>query len=278
MFALQYALILLMCSVQGWCARILGVFNAPSISHQIVFQPIWRELSLRGHEVVAITPNPLKDSRLVNLTEIDMGFLYDDVEHKVQDLMKGVSHWEMVDQMMVLSITMTEEFYSHDEVLKLINNNLTKFDVVIAEALFPITFAFAAKLKCPLVGIASLNVPEQLHSVIGTPGHPILYPDLMTDYGENMNFMRKVDAVLFDLYNKYSYTYKLIPALDKIVRKYFGNDMPSLLELQKNLSILLLNSHPILHKPRTYGPNVIEMGGRLHLKPKEPLPAVSTYS
>lgn len=276
MYVVQCTLILLVCALHTQCARILGVFNTPSISHQVVFQPIWRELSLRGHEVVVMTTDPLKDRSLVNLTEVDIGFLYGVVQQVVQVMSKGVGHWEMVDQMVTMGTLMTEDFLSHSEVLKIINDNETKYDVVLAEAIFPTTFAFAAKLKCPLVGVPSLNVLEHLHNSLGTPGHPILYPDLSTDYGANMSFWRKVDAVLYDMYSKYVYVYKFIPAMDKIVRKYFGNDTPSLLELQKNLSIVLLNSNPILHKPRPYGPNVIELGGRLHLQPKKPLPAVSS--
>lgn len=42
-------------------ARILCVFQMAAVSHHQVFQPIWRELSLRGHEVVVITPYPLKE-------------------------------------------------------------------------------------------------------------------------------------------------------------------------------------------------------------------------
>ncbi|KAL3288283.1 hypothetical protein HHI36_002731 [Cryptolaemus montrouzieri] len=57
-------------------ARILGWFVCPSISHQSVFQPIWRELSLRGHEVTVITSDPLNDPTLKNLTEIDVKFSY----------------------------------------------------------------------------------------------------------------------------------------------------------------------------------------------------------
>lgn len=42
-------------------ARILCVFQMPAVSHHQVFQPIWKELSVRGHEVVVVTPLPLKE-------------------------------------------------------------------------------------------------------------------------------------------------------------------------------------------------------------------------
>lgn len=42
-------------------ARILCAFQMAAVSHHQVFQPIWKELSLRGHQVVVVTPYPLKE-------------------------------------------------------------------------------------------------------------------------------------------------------------------------------------------------------------------------
>lgn len=47
-------------------ARILCVFQMAAVSHHQVFQPIWKELSLRGHQVVVVTPYPLKDPGNLN--------------------------------------------------------------------------------------------------------------------------------------------------------------------------------------------------------------------
>lgn len=58
-------------------AKILGIIPTPSYSHQLAFQPIWRELSLRGHNVTVITANPLNDPKLINLTEINISTVYD---------------------------------------------------------------------------------------------------------------------------------------------------------------------------------------------------------
>lgn len=61
----------------GESARVLSVIPIPSYSHQVVFQPLWRELSLRGHQVTTLTTHPINDPSLINLTEIDLGFSYD---------------------------------------------------------------------------------------------------------------------------------------------------------------------------------------------------------
>lgn len=259
------------------CAKILGVFNIASVSHQVVFQPIWKELSLRGHEVTIMSPNPLRDPSLVNLTEIDLSFLYKDFDDLKKDLAQSLDHWAIMDMMSNFLEVTIEELFKYKDVQELVNDNNTKFDVVLVEAITPALFAFAAKYQCPLIGVASLSTTNDGHELVGNPNHPILYPEVITAYPEDMTFLQKVDSVLFDIYSRYLYSYKMYPTMNRISKKYFGEDTPDLQDIGKNMSMLFLNTNPILHRPRSYGPNVIQMG-RMHLKPKKPLPNVSTYS
>lgn len=256
------------------CAKILGVFNIASISHQVVFQPIWKELSLRGHEVTIMSPNPLKDPSLMNLTEIDLSFMYNSFEELKPQMSQSMDHWSMLEMMTVFTERNLEDLLQHQQVLKLINSNNTEFDVVLAEAMIPAVYAFASKFKCPLIGVASLSVPNPGHEAAGTPNHPILYPDLLTTFTENLSFLQKVEAVLYYFWQKYQYRYKLYPLMNRMVKKYFGENTPDVEDIASNMSMLFINTNPILHGPRPYGPNVIQMG-RMHLKQKRPLPAVS---
>lgn len=74
--------VLIFCALLSFaqCANILFVTSFPSHSHQVMFQPVWKELSLRGHNVIAITPNPLRDESLTNLTEVDISKLYEKIQ------------------------------------------------------------------------------------------------------------------------------------------------------------------------------------------------------
>lgn len=42
------------------CANILMIFPTPSISHQIVFQALVKDLAARGHHLTVLTPNVIK--------------------------------------------------------------------------------------------------------------------------------------------------------------------------------------------------------------------------
>lgn len=270
----KHAVLLLLVVYSVRSAKILGVFNFASVSHQIVYQPIWRELSLRGHDVTVLTPNPLKDPTLTNLTEVDLSSLYNIFGSMSAEFSMTLDHWEVLKMWPDNLYRMTEEMYSHPEVLSLINDTSKEFDVLIAEYISPPVLAFAARFKCPFIGVSSLGIQNPVLSALGHPVHPILYPELLTTFGDELSFVERVDSVLFAIYYEYFSYYKMFPTCDKIARKYFGDGIPYLREIQQNISMLFVNTNPIIHKARPYGPDVVEMG-RMHLKPKKPLPKVS---
>lgn len=271
-------LVVLICNV--YSAKILGVFPMASVSHQIVFQPIWKELSLRGHEVTVLTPNPLKDPSLINLTEIDLSFTYKKMEGFKEVVSQGTNHWDMMQNTGIMDIffDISRQTFENNEVQRLIKDNTSSYDVILVEVMDPKSYAFAGKFKSPLIGIASLTVMTPTHESIGNPIHPVLYPDILTPYyGSAMGFFEKVDATLFYFYQKYFFHNDYMIATNSMAREYFGSELPDLQSVERNISMLFLNTNPIIHGVRPYGANVIEFGGGIHIKPPKPLPLVNKY-
>lgn len=252
------------------CAKILFACNVPSVSHQIVYQPIWKELSLRGHQVTVITPNPLHDPSLTNLTEIDMGFIYQYI-----DGFEFVTHWTLFAEMFSNTNLLHEAILNHPQVKAMLEDESVEFDVVLAEYIIPVTSIFAYRFKAPMIAIASLSLLTVGHEAVGNPVHPILHPDIMTTFGdaEDLTFLEKVDAVLYAVWCRWHYYYNILPKTDQFLRKYFGNDMPYYGDIEKNVSMVFLNTNPVLHNARPFAPGVVEMG-KMHIKTKKPLPQV----
>lgn len=245
-----------------------------SLSHQIVYQPIWRELSLRGHSVTVITPNPLMDSSLTNLTEIDIGPpLYRRLRDLNKKFSKKPSHWILNPLFLYKYVDSVEIIFSNPEVSALIKDTTREFDVVLAEYGIPIGSAFAHKFKCPLVGVMSSRLSNMLQEQIGIPTHPVLYPDPLAPYGYDPDFLGRVGAVTNYFFLKLFYHYVAIPRYDRVIQKYFGDNYPYYGDLEKNVSIVLMNSNPFIHGARPLGPNVIELG-RMHIKNETQLPEV----
>lgn len=127
MVVLLLGLIFVLDPVQS--ARILGLFPTPSVSHQSVFQPIWRELSLRGHKVTVITPNPLKDPSLTNLTEIDMSEAYEIQKKNDEKLTKTMTSWvDVIDIAFIHNLPQYEYMLEHEETKKIIDSPEDSFD------------------------------------------------------------------------------------------------------------------------------------------------------
>lgn len=153
MFCSKFFLILCILFDRGICAQILGVFTVPSVSHQIMFQAICKELSLRGHNVTFISANILNDSSIKNLKEIDVNYVYD--IHKMVDVSKILSKNNYLPSMvtnyyfmgrfpaeMVFEDPNFQDLYKSDE----------KFDVVLLQAFHPLTFAITTKFRAPIIG------------------------------------------------------------------------------------------------------------------------------
>lgn len=62
--------------------------------------------------------------------------------------------------------------------------------------------------------------------------------------------------------------------IQDVVRRHFGNDVPPIYEMSKNVSFILQNGHTTVTYPRPYLPNVAEIAC-IHCKRAKPLPDVS---
>lgn len=134
-------------------AKILGISWYPATSHQMMFQPIWRELSLRGHQVTIITPVPMRDEALTNLTEIDVSFLFNAREKSniISRIHTGSWIWNLVVSVKLVLTEYFDAMLENNDVKALINSNKT-FDVVIGEPHSALIFAFGERFKAPVIG------------------------------------------------------------------------------------------------------------------------------
>ncbi|XP_031328821.1 UDP-glucuronosyltransferase 2B19-like [Photinus pyralis] len=254
-------------------AKILGAFFVPSISHQVVFQPIWKELSLRGHEVTVLTPNPLNDRSLTNLTEIDLSFAYEIVRsgNLQGTLQKDIPIKTIVQSYFKLFGEVVKAELEHSEVQALIRDQSKSFDLVIVEYMHPTFTALSARFKCPWVGITSLGAILPVYDNIGNPSHPVLNPDILLPFTGGLGLYERLVSVYYSVWFRYFYYYHIVPDQDQVVKKYIGEDLPYLGDIEKTISLLFLNVNPILHPIRPNVPSVIELG-KMHIRTKSPLP------
>ncbi|XP_059056333.1 UDP-glucosyltransferase 2-like [Achroia grisella] len=268
---------LLICIVNNEAARILGYFPTPSVSHQVVFQPLMAELAKRGHDVTVITTDPISPQKKfhANLTEVDLHNLSYTIWREAVYNAETTSgkKSDIVRQIKVLYNLITDisekQLYT-SEVQSIIGNKKDKIDLLFIESLWRPGLGLSYIHKAPVILISSFLPMYNNMEAIGSPTHPILYPMLFRQKLSNLTIWDK----LTELYNHYSFINMFDNAEEKqneMMKRVFGPNIPPLSELYNNIDMLFLNAHPIWDSNRPVPPSVIYLGG-LHRKPIKELP------
>lgn len=260
-------------------ARIIGIFMTPSYSHQVVFQPIWKELSLQGHEVTIITPNPLNDPTLTNLTEIDIGEISYGSWKKSSLSTLGMSAHSTMEELKAITkayIDVSHVQLSHPVFQKLIHEkSKEKYDLFLVEYLWPTMYPFKDIFDCPMVGIVSLPLLSSAYVNLGISHHPVLDPDYVLPFSTELTFKERITSTLFTLLNTIGGPLTLKPKINAVTKQYFGDDVRDYREIAKEVSLVIANSNLATQNVKLGVPQLVEISG-IHIKPKKPLPKVSS--
>nr|XP_012218629.1 PREDICTED: UDP-glucuronosyltransferase-like isoform X1 [Linepithema humile]XP_012218630.1 PREDICTED: UDP-glucuronosyltransferase-like isoform X1 [Linepithema humile] len=255
-------------------ARILAIIPIPSYSHQIPYRPIWITLSQRGHEVVVLTTDPINNSNLTNLTEIDFKHNYEQIQRL--DFLKNILNGEtwittQQEQIEPMGHVITENIYQHDKVRKMYApNSDQKFDVVIAEVLItPGLYALAHRFNAPLIGILSLGLVSYnmyLQGIPVLPSHPSSW-EMRVNTDLNLSLWKRITNFIDQWYHLYHVLNNFYPHQQMLAEKYLGKNIPDISDLERNISIILYNQQEVLSFVRPTTPNFIPFGN-LHVSKK----------
>ncbi|XP_046430654.1 UDP-glycosyltransferase UGT5-like isoform X1 [Neodiprion fabricii] len=263
----------------GNCARILGVFPTPSFSHQVVFRGLTLELNKRGHELVIVTTDPVNDPSLKNYTEIDIGFMYEMHERFGRNMIEYRRSPPSLTQMSTLSSYMnlgTEKILTYPELRRLYERDSDeKFDLVIMEQLFSFALLpLADRFDAPMIGISSLVLSTNTQYGIGNtiiPSHPANW-ELQENINNPLTFWQRLKNFCKIWSTIYVFRTYFMPGQEEIARKYFGDDIPSLYEIEKNISLIFVNQVGPISYAKPNVPKIIEINGFHISKHKKPLP------
>ncbi|XP_072750513.1 UDP-glycosyltransferase UGT5-like isoform X2 [Anoplolepis gracilipes] len=255
-------------------ARILVIVPEPSHSHQVAFRPITMELARRGHEVIIFTPIPINNSTLPNYIEVKLSFSSYKVIPNVDILRLATLGIEsLMHDFYQRNEEMTESALSNPVMQQLIAPNSTeKFDLIIMEYLFFDSFlALAYRFNASLIGIASVPPTASHHYLFGNPISWAYLPDLCANLDQDMNLLDRFVNAYYNLYQILWHQYMIVPVQEKMVKKYFGNNVPPLHELISTMDLLLANSHLFLY-PHPSIPGIIPIRGSRQINQNDHLP------
>ncbi|XP_076643748.1 UDP-glucosyltransferase 2 [Halictus rubicundus] len=245
-------------------ARILALVPTPSYSHQIPYRRLWLELHDRGHEIVLVTSNPIPNMNTTTFKQIDISGAYKDIRgvdfiqlrfDKIDWLTFMETHlFDMAD-------TFAEHVLNHTDLKPIYapESNET-FDLVMAEMLaYPSTYVLAHRFNAPLIGLSSLGLFSFTEHALGgvvLPSHEYTW-EMEANVGTNQPFWKRLHNFLKLSRMMYLIHRDLYPRQQKLAEKYFGTPVPSVLDIQKNTSLIFVNQADAITPARPKLANMI---------------------
>ncbi|XP_035737135.1 UDP-glucuronosyltransferase-like isoform X1 [Vespa mandarinia] len=268
MKALRYIIIwmtLFLTYSQGY--RILGIFAFQAKSHFVMFEALMKNLANKGHQIDAITSFHLKKP-FVNITELV-------VITPQMKLVNNISYEQMKTLLTVLPVKAIAnmggievcEYLGRPEIQKLLRNppKNPPYDVILIEIFGAPCFAiFGHLFNVPVIGVSSSALYPWHNHIIGNPENLGILPNNLLNFKTPMNFWQRTYNFLHTVFNKIYFDH-LTKYQDEQIRKYVGPNLPSVRQLEKNISMILVNSYFTLNGIRPLTQAHIEVGG-LHIQ------------
>lgn len=149
------------------------------------------------------------------------------------------------------------------------------FDVVVVEVCIDdALIGFGNYYNAPVVAISAFGASKWTTDLVGTPNFASYVPHTLNHYTDRMTFWQRIYNSLSYWFEDIAMPYYFIPKQQQFMEQLFpeAKNWPSLEEIRRNVSLVLLNTHTTIGTPRPYAPNMIEVGGMQIQKEVEPLP------
>lgn len=150
-----------------------------------------------------------------------------------------------------------------------------KYDLIIMDGAYPeCSVGLVYYFKVPFMYMNTVAFYTGSITLAGSPAPYSMTPFISKAFTDSMNlYERTVNTMWYMI----AYTAHNILArfmIQDVLRKHFGNEIPNIYDISRNVSFILQNGHYTVTYPRPYLPNVAEIAC-IHCKPPNPLPNVS---
>nr|UEN71103.1 UDP-glucosyltransferase 334AA4 [Meteorus pulchricornis] len=248
--------------------RILGIFPLNGRSHMMMFEQLMKGLAARGHQVDVVSTFPLKNP-YPNYTDIV-------IPQALQQFVNNLTYAQFQDitkKSLVHFVALTpgnhlcEKGMTFPAIQKLINDppRDPPYDLVITEVFSAHCFmAFGRHLKVPVVGLSSAALYPWTHDFVANPENLAFVPNNLLEHMDNMNFMNRLYNVVHNFYIKICFNH-LTSSQSELVKSHFNSDALDIRELERELALILVNSHFSMNGVKPTTPAIVEVGG-LHVQ------------
>lgn len=266
--------LLVACLVAGLhAAHLLAFFPLPGRSHWILAQTYLRALADRGHRITFVTPFK-NEGNPHNWREV----IVPDTKHTFGTGTTNMFQLSLNNPFMGLfflskyGIRSCDLILGTEEIQKLYNSN-EKFDAIVSEDFYQECYhVFAHKFNAPLIQIVPYEGHQWVGDKVGNPSEIAYIPDPVLAYSDHMDFFQRLTNAVYGTVGRLFRQWYILPGMDAAVQRRLNDPkIPSLATLEKQTSLILINSHMSIGYPRPVLPNIVMVGG-MHVKPPKKLP------
>jgi len=261
----------------GSTAKILGLMSTPSTSHHIWNRALMLALVARGHQVTVLSPDPEKQP-VANHTDIV-------IEKAYEKIAESEYHYETMSTLTILENSLIWFHWGQEnckygmtskgsQKLMALKDKET-FDIIIIDLTFEECFLGFVPIfgNPPVIAITAYVSPPWFSVFVGNPQLLSFTNSYILPLTDCMTFFQRMANFMFHNYVLYYRKFHHLPIMDNIAQSYFGKSTPLPSEIEKNFSLVMVNTHYSLDYTRPLVPAMITVGG-MHITPGKELPNV----
>ncbi|CAG9834820.1 unnamed protein product [Diabrotica balteata] len=243
-------------------SRILGIFPTPVSDNIMIGSRLMTELARKGHHVTFVTvadliPQPNENVTYVNIDnewEIGIKINVSFADRTRMGFIRRTAWY------FSLGYDVTDMLFS-DKAFQSIIKSGEKFDLVIAEYLANEAIVGVAKVfEAPIILVSPTPSSTLMTDLFAAPAPPSYVPNPLTAHTSDMSYFERINNFMCNIFvERYQYILAL-PWQQDLLNKFIDPKL-SLSDLVENISLILLNSHPIVTEAVPLTPNMIEVGG-----------------
>ncbi|KAG7207215.1 hypothetical protein KM043_008893 [Ampulex compressa] len=254
-------------SAKGY--RILCLFPFNSKSHFAMFGAFCKGLARHGHQVDVISHFPAQKPT-ANYTDII------DLHGTLAAIMNNVTieHGKTIQSSVIYHITNTYGYnlchlMGREKFRRFIHDTPKgRYDLVVTEYFGASCYlGFGHLLRAPVVVLSSSMDGPYLQEVMGNPLSSAFVPSAFLENPVLSSFWDRLRNAIQNCVQSHQYFF-YVARQTEIMRKYLGQDVPDIAEVERSVSLALINTHHSFHGIRPTTPALVEVGG-IHVEMDE---------
>lgn len=261
-------------------ANILVLYPGSGKSHKIAVMPIVEELAERGHQITIVSPYPTSttSSNIKDIVLTESADFFNNIPYTRFDSMTAGFFEEialLLQEMLDPVLIGYEAMMKHPEFKQILKDK--QIDLVILDGLFTeYCRVISHHLQVPSIEhFSSADVSPMHISPMGAAADYSHVPSIASVFTSEMTFFQRMFNMIQSEIKETAYKYLILRAINQMTHKDFP-DSPSIEELRKDTSLIIINSHPVVSWPRSLPPSVVTIGA-LHTRPANLISKVDLF-